>query len=239
MDATLFGPGETFPEPNAEELREELEGLLLRHPQRFLLLSFEQEPLEATYRLWHRAIYHRELRVGLLLATFLYFICTIAFSSWSHLQQYGGAAAETSPSVATQTVQLALEAGVMAILSLSFGFSFTSCAARMPRTFAAMVLLLATSFVTVRSALLNVDGDGVFSSPVWRCQRAGPGYHALAKPRSCSPFYFHSTLGRDAGSMCWQWTRGAPHGTGGCAHAPPSCAVMLSLPSILPFCRCC
>jgi hypothetical protein len=195
MDATH---DDCLPEPSAEELRDEFVGLLLRHPQRFLLLSFQQKALEHAYHLWHRAIYHRELRVGLLLATFLYFSCTIAFSSWSHLQQYGGAANDTSPSDAVQTIQLALEGGVVAVLSMSFGFSFTSCATRRPQTFAAMVLLLATSFVTVRSALLNIDGQGVFSAPV----RASPHncvYRLLTRKQVRGDYATGEALGHSHG----------------------------------------
>eukprot|EP00967_Tisochrysis_lutea_P075288 scaffold101432_cov33-Tisochrysis_lutea.AAC.2 len=161
-------------ELHAEELRDALDYLLARHPQRFVLPAFEDPKLEAAYHRWHRAIYKRELRIGLLLANFLYFLCTIAFSSWSHLQQFGGAVNETAPSASEQTLQLALEAAVVAILSLSFAFTFTSCASRMPQTFAALILLLATTFVTLRSALLNIDGAGVYSSPVRIAQRRYP-----------------------------------------------------------------
>lgn len=51
-------------------------------------------------------------------------------------------------------LELALEASVVAALSLSFALSFTPCAARHPQSFAAMVLLLATGFVIVRTTTL-------------------------------------------------------------------------------------
>lgn len=65
------------------------------HPRRAFALSFAHAPLEAAYHRWHRALYCRELRVGLLLSTFLYFLCAIAFSSWAHLAQSGATPAST------------------------------------------------------------------------------------------------------------------------------------------------
>mmetsp|Transcript_27301 Transcript_27301/g.89805 ORF Transcript_27301/g.89805 Transcript_27301/m.89805 type:complete len:758 (-) Transcript_27301:109-2382(-) len=154
--------------PEADALRDSLERTLASVPRRWF--TFEHCELEVSFRLWHHVVYQRELRAGLLIANFLYLACAIAFTSWENLQHAApgnqtsaeAPAARSGSSDPYELLKFGMEATIVVVLSLSFALSFAPCVSHRPQLFTAVVLLLVTGFVTVRSAL---NADGVFSAP--------------------------------------------------------------------------
>ena len=151
-----------------DALRDSLERTLASVPRRWF--TFEHCELEVSFRLWHHVVYQRELRAGLLIANFLYLACAIAFTSWENLQHAApgnqtsaeAPAARSGSSDPYELIKFGMEATIVVVLSLSFALSFAPCVSHRPQLFTAVVLLLVTGFVTVRSAL---NADGVFSAP--------------------------------------------------------------------------
>ena len=115
-------------------------------------LSSSDPPLERSYQEWHRAVYQRDMRMGLLVSTFLYFLVSVTFAAWSRVH---------SDSM-SKTFELALEVTMGVTFSLMFAVSFTEAVGRRPQLFASTVLLMTISFVVARSTVLQ--GFAVFST---------------------------------------------------------------------------
>ena len=93
---------------------QELQALTASHP-RTLWLTFSHPPLERAYQEWHRAVFQRDLRMGLLVSTFLYFLVSVTFAAWSRVHS----------DAVSETFELALEVCMGVTFSLMFAVSFT------------------------------------------------------------------------------------------------------------------
>ena len=118
-------------------------------------LTFVDAAAERAYQKWMSVVYDREMRMGLLLSNFLFFLVALVYACWSH--EYSR--------IDPLYVRLLLVCDTLmgVCLTMCFGFSFLGCSARRPYLFSAASLVLTSAFVVVRAYLLT---DFAAVSPV-------------------------------------------------------------------------
>ncbi|KAL1510195.1 hypothetical protein AB1Y20_006525 [Prymnesium parvum] len=110
-------------------------------------LTFADAPLERAYRRWQSLVYERDMRMGLLLSNFLFFLASVVYACWSH--EY----TDTSPVYGRHLLVCDVLMGFS--LTTCFGCAFLDCAVRRSYVFSTASLLLTSCFVGVRAYLLS------------------------------------------------------------------------------------
>lgn len=145
---------------------EELRDLTSQQPTSCGWLMFADASIERGYQLWHRHVHGRNVRTGLLICNFLYYLISIGFATWSH--EYTNVSSTPALPVygfSTEEQMLSLTDMLTGVsLTMCFVGSFSEFAVRHPQPFSMAVLLFTISFVALRAYILTRHSAAAFSS---------------------------------------------------------------------------
>ena len=116
-------------------------------------LHFVDVRVEEGFQRWQHAVSSRDVRFGLVLCNFLYFLVSIVFAGWSHSYE---------PSGTSTDLISALDILTGTLLSLFFVASFSSCATQHPQLFASLVLTATLVLVASRAYAIALASSASF-----------------------------------------------------------------------------